>query len=407
MCRRDPGKSHFCSDFPYSQAPASLLDGSQTAQFQYCPFDQLKCGSPQRQIISNYAVQQFYTTPLFDADSVCPFHIQAETFIQLDVVIELKLKMIVDSTVLLYSGSTGSNVTTFNRYLLPDTTVRLNIFESHTLVVLPENSTARKIQPFVSFSVQNVAEQNVKDFTITYGKYLLIALLALILVGVCAGSSALRNEIEALDKPSSAEFAKHLKDYVVVGNAWDPEDEMNTRQRLNLGEGGEPEEIKEGMLGGPGGMGGMFELENMDASSYTESKSYTESYARSRTDNHHADMRNTGYSHHGRHSRGRSRGRTREESRGKPRDPRKTESRRDRDEPRNLDEPRDRDRSRSAESRKSFGGRPESGASLRIPSATPAGGMPAYVNPYARREQNRNPLTYTHGQQQAMIVPLD
>jgi hypothetical protein len=95
--------------------------------------------------------------------------------------------------------------------------------------------------PIASFSVQTVNKETLVDFSIQYGQYLLVALVGLVCVGVCCGNMAITSELGELIQPNKFEYKRHLKEYVVVGNEWDPEDEQNTRQRLNLSEGGEPE----------------------------------------------------------------------------------------------------------------------------------------------------------------------
>ena len=54
----------------------------------------------------------------------------------------------------------------------------------------------------VSFSIINVKEQTPVDFAIYWGQWLLVAILILVVFGVCTGNMAVSSEMEDIKKPS-------------------------------------------------------------------------------------------------------------------------------------------------------------------------------------------------------------
>lgn len=70
-CKATTANSDFCVQGSDARAAG-------TFKYTRCPFDQLKCGHPQRKVISDNWKRTIYTTLEFTKDAVCPYYITNE-----------------------------------------------------------------------------------------------------------------------------------------------------------------------------------------------------------------------------------------------------------------------------------------------------------------------------------------
>jgi hypothetical protein len=137
-------------------------------------------------------------------------------------------------------GDSLNNITTYDmldfeggKFDLPATTQ--NVTGIYHIIFLPRGSATwngtepeselGQTPPFASISIRNKVGMTTKEFYIKYGQFILGVLILLCCFGIFAGNIVVGSEMSALELPDKKIYEKHLKSYIEVGNAWDPEEE--------------------------------------------------------------------------------------------------------------------------------------------------------------------------------------
>jgi hypothetical protein len=91
------------------------------------------------------------------SEDICPYLLASETFIQFDLQINVTFTHIQNSSVVILSGGSPTNLTKFNKREVKDsgTTLLLSISETHYIITIPFDNVET---PIVNFQIQNVAE---------------------------------------------------------------------------------------------------------------------------------------------------------------------------------------------------------------------------------------------------------
>jgi hypothetical protein len=161
----------------------------------------------------------------------------------------------------LMSGNSRTDLTEM-KFITSPTSVSFEQF--HVLVVIPDDAASA---PISSFALEN--RQGLAIFA-GIGFYTVLTLTIIILSAVCMGKRALKRQLEEklkFPKRLLGQYRDHLKSYRVIGNAFDPQEELELRNRLGLKveelveEGKQEEDVPPNILavGTPSQLGGSVE----------------------------------------------------------------------------------------------------------------------------------------------------
>lgn len=224
-CKTLMAKSDFC--VKGSDAKAGGI-------FKYtrCPFDQVKCGHPQRKIVTDNWKRTVYTSLTFGKDDICPYYIANEITFQYEMKIELQVVGLSEAKAFLLSGTSLNDLTT-SQELKEKEVYSPKPSEVHAIIVQPASSTATS--PYVAFSIENKPIRDYQELGIRYGQIMVGISLILCVVGICLAQFVIKAEIPGkMESQFSSKLDKYpekLQGYIRVGNVWDPEEEAQIEAR--------------------------------------------------------------------------------------------------------------------------------------------------------------------------------
>lgn len=142
----------------------------------------MKCGHPQRKIITDDWNQTIYTTLDFSATDICPYYITNEIAFQYEMQLELQVFRLNEAKVYLLSGASLNSLTEFEELKVGEV-YNPKPSEVHVMIIQPESSTVTA--PFAAFSIMNKSIRDYKELGVRYGQILIGISVILCIVGIC------------------------------------------------------------------------------------------------------------------------------------------------------------------------------------------------------------------------------